>query len=270
MKLIQRLFGKTKPDPKVTSKPKGPAKAKKPKVKAPAPANVPATEVQEMDAQAQALIKTLEARRANDPMIMVKACATEMLNRLILSMRDKRGVQAESMLTALGALGGFACQMGARANAEPVEPRTVQGKTYFFGPAINKPLAENATSIFSMAKAAAEAMGTPVSIDAQEIFKHTIDTMGTNTYGIPRLPEKNKPRDLPENYARALWPVLVPTIKLFTKDGHEWPIIFAYAIQQVMKQSKDVLPPALAVTIVMEAAVPCSKLDPGPDVAALI
>lgn len=264
MKLLQRMFGKSKPEPKTkSSAPKNKAvKGANTSTPAPEPLQPPAPEI---DYNTQQLIQTLEARKAIDPLILVKACGTEVLNRLILAMRDKRGVQSESMLTALGALGGFACQMAARGKSAPIEVHTVEGKTYHFGPAINKPLAETPTSILALAKAAANAMGVVEMPDVHDIFKNAIDTMGTNRFGIPRLPDKNRPRDLPENYARALWPVLIPTIRLFCKDPAEWPIVFGYAIQQVMKESEKVLNPALAVKIVMEAAVPTSKLDPSPD-----
>lgn len=274
MKLLERMFGKSKPEPKIKSAGKTKAKMKaKAKARTVTGANndTPAVEpasaapAPQIDYNTQQLIQTLEARKSVDPLILVKACATEVLNRLILAMRDKRGVQAESMLCALGALGGFACQMAARGKGAPLEAREAGGKTYYFGPGINKPLAESPTSILALAKGAANAMGVMETPDIQDIFKHAIDTMGTNRFGIPRVPEKNRPRDLPENYARALWPVLIPTIKLFCKDPAEWPIVFGYAIQQVMKESEKVLNPGFAVKLVMEAAVPASKIDPGPE-----
>ena len=60
---------------------------------------------------------------------------------------------------------------------------------------------------------------------------------------------------------KALWPTLLPVVRSFCDDPAEWPILFAIATQESIFMAKDVIEPGLAVTVVMESAVPMSKID---------
>jgi hypothetical protein len=41
----------------------------------------------------------------------------------------------------------------------------------------------------------------------------------------------------------------------------EWPILFGLAIQHAIIDSKNIVAPLLALSIVMESAIPMSKVD---------
>jgi hypothetical protein len=48
---------------------------------------------------------------------------------------------------------------------------------------------------------------------------------------------------------------------MFCRQPSEWPFLFGLAIQQALDMGKDVLPNEEALQIVMECAIPMSKVD---------
>ncbi|HLO96616.1 MAG TPA: hypothetical protein VK195_20080 [Burkholderiaceae bacterium] len=222
--------------------------------------------------QIEALQRAIEAQRQTDPLIGAKLGAREVLQKLLQGMKGERWVHAESLLCALGALAGYACQASLRAQAlakglpEASPFITVQGpdgtKT-FFGDALNQALVEGTHSVWSLAAGGAQQLGCLTLPDVKPIFEHVVQSAGTASFGLPRLPEGRVAGDTPVNYVKALWPALLPTLTLYCKEPSEWPQLFGGAVQEAMTASKAVLAPEVALLIVMECAIPMSKVDLG-------
>ena len=70
-----------------------------------------------MDPKTAALINAIRERSQEDPFIGAKLGAKEVFQRLVEGMKDSNGVHIESLLTALGALAGYACQANLREQA---------------------------------------------------------------------------------------------------------------------------------------------------------
>jgi len=223
-----------------------------------------------MDPKTEALIKAIRARSKDDPLVGAKIGSKEVFQRILSGMKDAKGVHIESLLCALGALAGYACQASLRAQAlmkgvpETAAFQTVatkDGKQYFFGDPLNKALAESQHSVWSIVGGAAQHAGAKEFPDLKEIFEHTASALGTDGFGVPRVPEKHAAGDKPINFLKAMWPALFPTVKLFCQGPHEWPILYSLAIQEAIYAGKDAIDPAIAFRIVMESAVPMSKVD---------
>ena len=135
------------------------------------------------------------------------------------------------------------------------------GKFLFMGDRLNAPLLESQYSIWSLSAAVAQHLGASLP-DIREIVRHVITVAGTPEFGRPRIPTGNQPGDLPVNYVRALWQLIVPTLKKFCGGLHEWHIVFGLAAQEAITLAKAAIDPGMAVTIIMESAVPLSKMDP--------
>ena len=172
----------------------------------------------------EALLRQIAERSKTDPLIGAKIGSKEITQRLLGAMKTERGVHIESLLCALGALAGYSCQASVRAQAvarglpeagllTPVQ--TKNGNTYFFGDNLNKPLFESQYSVWGVAGGGAQQAGCNNLPDLTEIIKHTASAVGTETFGKPRIAEKNTPHDLPLNYVRTLWPALKPVIQKF-------------------------------------------------------
>ena len=108
--------------------------------------------------------------------------------------------------------------------------------------------------------------GCEVIPEPGEVFAHAAATVGWPEFGLPRLPEGHPMHDTPLNYVEAFWPKVFPMIKKFCPDPVHWPILLGLAIQEIMSQGRGVLDPCLALKIVMECAVPMSKVDRGAEV----
>ncbi|MEJ6003253.1 hypothetical protein [Paucibacter soli] len=224
------------------------------------------------DQAEQALFRQIAERSKTDPLIGAKIGAKDVTQRLLNAMKTDRGVHVESLLCALGSLAGYSCQAALRALAAArgapetsllTVIETQGGKTYFFGDHLNKPLAESQYSVWGLAAGGAQQAGCSSLPDINEIFKHVTSVVGTDAFGLPRIPEKNKPQDIPINYVRTLWPALFPIISKFCPNPEHWPILLSLSIQEVVGMGKAVIDPCLALQLVMESAVPMSKVNLG-------
>jgi hypothetical protein len=218
----------------------------------------------------QGLLAQIDARRHADPLIGAKIGAKEITARLMAVFKNEKGVHIESLLCSLGALAGYSCQATVRAQAKARSRdetsyltivRTEDGKRYFFGDQINLLLIESKYSVWSIAAAGAQQAGGTDLPNVAEIVQHTATVLGSDAFGRLRVPENHAGGDLPVNYARALWPKLQPLIAKFCPDPMQWPVLLALSAQEAIVAGKSALDPNLALRIVMEAAIPVSKVD---------
>ena len=224
----------------------------------------------QMDPQATALINAIRERRKDDPLVGAKLAAKEVLQRLLDGMKDAKGVHIESLLTALGALAGYACQANLRSQAlakslpatAPFQViGTKDGQQYFFGEPLNNALVWDQYSVWNLAGGAAQHVGAKDFPDPNELFQYTASVLGSEQFCIPRLPDNHQPADTPLNYLQTLWPILFPTVKLFCPKPVDWPILYSFAIQEAIYAGTESINPELAFRIAMESAIPMSKVD---------
>jgi hypothetical protein len=191
------------------------------------------------------------------------------LERVIHALRDEKGIHAESLLTCLGALAGYACQVYVRqaASLPGSDPRkfaltiveTRDGSKYCSGDALNRPLAESAYSVWELICGAVQKAGQPPP-DLADIFKHVAGTIGGNEFGVPRIPEGNRPRHLPLVYLKDLWPQILPVAQKYCGKPLQLPMVFGLAVHKAIEKMKDVVDPTLGARIAMESAVAMSKV----------
>jgi hypothetical protein len=220
---------------------------------------------------AEAMKKVIREKRKTDPLIGAKVGAKDLVQRLIGAMKTEKGVHIESLLSALGSIAGYTCQSSVREEFMHIhgQPENqvfaiasgADGKNYYFGDLLNKPLAESQYSVWSLAAGAAEQLGCKEFVDIKDIFTHVSQTVGSESFGIPRIPEDHAPGNYPLEYVKIFYPRLVPMLKEYCEKPSEWPILIGMTIQEVLYMSKGVIDPALALAIVMESAVPMSKID---------
>lgn len=219
------------------------------------------------------LVQRIAEMSGQDPLIGARVGGKEVLERLMDAMQTERGVHIESLLGALGALGGYACQASvrARARAEGLEEtarlaraQCADGKVYFFGDDLNRPLAEDEYSVWGIAAGGAQAAGCREIPQPDDVFAHAAATVGSEQFGLPRLPPDHPMHDTPLAYLEAFWPEVFRLASKFCPDPAHWPVLLGLAIQELILQARGVIDPCLALQIVMECAVPTSKIDRGP------
>jgi hypothetical protein len=200
--------------------------------------------------------------------------------------RDGR-LQVETLFCTIGALAGFAAQYAVRqehvasGNAKEAEIFVIaeapNGERYYFGDRLNAilvPETLESTTVSSILGGEALRLGTAKEElpDCHEIFERTAKSIGTPAFGVPELPPGHKPFLTPRRAVEIFWPsvlnvftreplVPVPGFKLV--EPRHWPLLLAAVAASYMATTKGSLPPALALKIFMEAAIPMSKIDQG-------
>lgn len=187
-------------------------------------------------------------------------------------LSDAKGrVHVETMLSALGALAGFGCQMAVRAAVKAgrlnpdgalVEVTTNDGGTYYFGDQINQPLLEAPISVWKLIAGAAQHAGARELPDIIEIVKHVSATVGGGGFGVLTVDTKNQPHEAPIEALKTHWQSAYTLIRSLSGDPIMTGWYFAGAAQSVIVDVRQVIDPALSCRIVMEAAVAMSKVDP--------
>lgn len=226
------------------------------------------------DPREEAMQAAISQAENDDPLIRAKIGGTAIKSKLYetLQKRDPNGIHVDTVLGILGSLSGFSCILyayfAARAGHGANDPSAIavvtgaDGRKYFFGNLPNHPLLEDEHSVWSLVGGMAEHLGTDQLPDITEIVKHVSATVGSVAFGVPRMPNGHELSDSPKNFVRQLWPALIEDVKVYTVDPAQFPIVFGFAIQQVMQDARDVIDPGLAAKIAMECAVPMSKIDP--------
>jgi hypothetical protein len=215
------------------------------------------------------------------PLSVTDDRADDLIAWLSDELREGRRVELESVLCALGALAGYAAQQAIRETMVKsgrltldqafVVIETRSGEWFFFGDLLNAVLGAQEGSaagsrnssrhtiwrIISDAGHQAGAISLP---DITDIVKHCAATVGTVDFGLPRLPDVHMPAVLPREAVSRFWQ---PTLRRLNGAGPmSWPLHLAMAAHKLIIDMKDTIRPDIAVRIVMEAAVPMSKIDP--------
>jgi hypothetical protein len=200
--------------------------------------------------------------------------ANAIKDELTARYRNANGVTSlPDVFNELGALSGFGCQMAIREGfIKPgivtedkafVVVRTKDGGKYFFGDFLNAPLlAEGQISVWSLVAGAAQKSGAKELPSVQEIVAYNAKTLGTKDFGVPRIPEQYRSQQLPIDVLKKDWPAMEKLLKDYQVDPKFFGWTFALAAQYLIQNNKDTFDPKMAASIVMEAALPMSKIDP--------
>jgi hypothetical protein len=215
------------------------------------------------------LLDRVKEMSPSDPLIGAKVGGKELVPRQIDAMKVGKGVHAESLLCAAGALAGYSCQAAVRAKnrtqgldelAHLTVAQTSDGRSFVFGDLLNKYLVEAEWSVWSIAAGGAQDAGCAAILDINAIFEHVAGSVGTEYFGAPRLPDGHPVHESPLAYLARLWPTFFPMAERFCPNPDHWPILFGLALQALIAQTKGVLDPCLSLQIIMESAVPMSKV----------
>jgi len=207
--------------------------------------------------------------------------ANDIVAWLSHDLRRGKQVQYEAVLCALGALAGYAAQQAIReALVKPgklsldqafVVIETRSGEVYFFGDLLNAVIvseddakrrgkASGHASIWKIVSEGGYEAGAINLPDVNDMIKHCAATVGSPEFGLPRVPEAHMPEILPRDAVSRFWPEA--RRRLAGTEPMSWPLHLAMAAHKLIVDVRDALRPDIAVLIVMEAAVPMSKIDP--------
>jgi hypothetical protein len=204
--------------------------------------------------------------------------ARDLVDWLQGELRRGRDTQQEAVLCALGALAGYAAQQAIRETLVKTGKLTLDqafavietrsGEVFFFGELLSTMIVAKDGSSTSAGQASiwkivseggfeAGAINLP---DVTDVIKHCAATVGRDEFGIPRVPDAHMPYLLPREAVSRFWPSA--RRKLADQEPMSWPLQLAQAARSLIISLQHAIRPDIAVQIVMEAAVPMSKIDP--------
>lgn len=191
-------------------------------------------------------------------------------------IRRRGQIHAETILTEIGALAGFAAQMAVRKSM--IEPQgmdaasvlqevvTKNGEKYYFGDMLNWIVFENVGtppySIWTYVRDVVPHANRHLLLDVEDIVSYAARTIGTMRFGVPRLPAPHMPHTPPRAALAEHWRTVREEFEASGRGPQEWPYDLGYAAQWQMVTNRERLALPLAARIVMEAAIPMSKIDP--------
>jgi hypothetical protein len=212
---------------------------------------------------------------AIDPELYARArAAADLIGPGVMAIATgERGVHVESMLVALGAVAGYGCQVAARLAppeavlADPGKTPWAQvtgadGRTYFFGDAVNHYLLEAPASFWGVAAGIIGQRSARPVPDPFEIVRHVAETVGGAGFGAIRFPPGTSAAHSPWEYLGALWPDVRDRLDESGLAPGDWPLGFGIAAQIALFAAQEVIEPTVALAMLMETAVAMAKVDP--------
>lgn len=223
------------------------------------------------DPATDSLLRAIEEKKKEDPMIGLKIGAKEVNNRVLSALKNENGVNVDIALRILSALAGFSCQMSIRetiinTGKAPekdvlMKIETKDGQTYFMGGLLNKPLCEDKYSVWGIIAGGVQDAGGKIP-DLHEAAEYGVKTIGTEDFGKPRVDAKHLLGDTSQNFVKDLWPKLLPVIDMFCDNPIQRPVLLSMSISTLIQQAKGALDPTVAGILCFDTAVAMSKIDP--------
>jgi hypothetical protein len=190
-------------------------------------------------------------------------------------------IHAETYISAVGAIAGYAAQRTLFAANPPVMGKNINrigvasGEQYWFGDTLNNMLvpktnADGNRCVWSLALGAAIGAGIQTQPQLDDMFKYVASTIGGADEGKSSVPAKHQASMPARDLLKVVWPLAVTCFSgKFPGANRDypaapvswWSAIAAQASSRPIQNVKGVLPPEIALTLLMESAIYSSKLD---------
>jgi hypothetical protein len=216
---------------------------------------------------------------SDDAYVACNLAAGNLANNLASWVERDGRVHAETYVAASGAIAGYAAQLSLKeydATAQLHVATTTSGDKYLFGDPLNDMLfakteAEADGRVWSQAASAAVSAGLPMSRVPKwdAMFGHVAGSLGGPLEGRPSTGPNHQPAVPARQLLSLFWPHALSFLKGDFDDFHKrfgpvplksWCAVAAYATAGPIIDVKDVLDPAISLTILMESAIYASKL----------
>ena len=228
---------------------------------------------QERDGALLAMKEAVHKAKKNNSFVVYEATANDLVYAIFDIAKNDEGVHVEKALGIIGAMAGFSCAIVAalrhdglsdeqRRKGDYTPVQTHNGETLYFGDFINAPLIDNDASFYRQIASRAAKLGANEPFDLDDLFAHHARLVGAPGFGQPRMPKGRVLDELPLDLVIQHWPDLLPILNRYDDEFVGWPISWGAAGAQLMEMSNDVLPAKEALQIMMECALPMSKIGP--------
>ena len=129
------------------------------------------------------------------------------------------------------------------------------GDTYLVGDPLVQVLFNDPYATWALAAGAAQQAGCATLPDPKDLWRHGIETLGQETFGVPRVPSRHRPSPESLQLLPTVWPAVLPLARRVCPAAAEWPILFGLVAQKAITMGREVIDPCLALRIVMDTAI---------------
>ena len=195
--------------------------------------------------------------------IAAKIAAIEIYENINAILREEKDAQTASAFAALGSLAGQACLqealfLHADKSDALITVSDVSGRHYYYGETIDRLLLQDRLSVWALLATAMQKYEDAALPDTEAIRYHVTQTIGAPLFGVPRLPLGLHIRMAPLECLQLWQPLKAGVLDRLHVPPQDWHLAYGLAIQKMLAQ--DALPPTQAALIVMECAIPMSKV----------
>ena len=192
----------------------------------------------------------------------------EMFNfvmRPVYNSKDKK-MSIELLLYISSLIAGCACQMAAMAD-DPGAILTLRvkgGETYYAGDAILQKLFGEQYSPWSIVGGGMKQIEQEQvfrGFDIQDCIKYSMETMGSDKFGVIRMPDQYRPEVLSKESITELWNNCTDHLRRIIPSVSEWPGCYGVMLQKAIVSAGDIIKPDAALTIIAESMLYASKLE---------
>ena len=192
----------------------------------------------------------------------------EMFNfvmRPVYNSKDKK-MSIELLLYISSLMAGCACQMAAMADnpGTILTLRVKGGETYYAGDAILQKLFGEQYSPWSIVGGGMKQIGQEQvfrDFDIQDCIKYSMETMGSDKFGVIRMPDQYRPEVLSKESITELWNSCTDHLRRIIPSVSEWPGCYGVMLQKAIVSAGDIIKPDAALTIIAESMLYASKLE---------
>ncbi len=191
----------------------------------------------------------------------------EMFNfvmRPVYNSKDKK-MSIELLLYISSLIAGCACQMAAMAD-DPGTILTLRvkgGETYYAGNIILQKLFGEQYSPWAIVGGGMKQIGQEQvfrDFDIKDCIKYSMETMGSDKFGVIRMPDKYRPEVLSKESITELWHSCTDHLRRIIPSASEWPGCYGVMLQKAIVSAGDIIKPDAALTIIAESMLYASKL----------
>ena len=189
----------------------------------------------------------------------------DFIMRPVYNSKDKK-MSIKLLLYISSLIAGCACQMAAMAD-DPGTILTLRvkgGETYYAGDAILQKLFGEQYSPWAIVGGGMKQIGQEQvfrDFDIKDCIKYSIETMGSDKFGVIRMPDQYRPEVLSKESITKLWNSCTDHLKRIIPSVSEWPGCYGVMLQKAIVSAGDIIKPDAALTIIAESMLYASKLE---------
>lgn len=220
-----------------------------------------------VDYLSQSFFRQLNKVCEQEPLTGAKMGAENIWNLFLSMFKESDGrINAKTVLLWTSGLAGYACQLSAweKARLDGKSPelfsvQTKDGKNFYMGEGINRPLLSGQNSIWNLAAGIYQKLEPSRPLpDITELMKKSISVIGNEDY---KVWNEIDPYQMLKEYTQ-FWKLHEDIITSCCKSPDEWPLLFGLVLQKALQMTVKATPPKQdCLEMAMENALFTSKMD---------